>query len=191
MPFQLSPGVAVVEKDFTSIVPAVATSIGAFAGQFDWGPVLEPITITSEDELVRRFGTPNNSNFHSFFTAANFLSYSNNLLLVRQQTTNMKNAVVTPTGGISSIDVINGGYGYDSLATPPAVSIFTEGLIDKVTVTAGGSGYTSAPTVSISGGSGSGFIGEANISNGVVHSATGAHHSFPISTALGINSHKL
>ena len=58
MPFQLSPGVAVVEKDFTSIVPAVATSIGAFAGQFDWGPVLEPITITSEDELVRRFGTP-------------------------------------------------------------------------------------------------------------------------------------
>ena len=61
MPFQLSPGVAVVEKDFTSIVPAVATSIGAFAGQFDWGPVLEPITITSEDELVRRFGTPNNA----------------------------------------------------------------------------------------------------------------------------------
>ena len=32
MPFQLSPGVAVVEKDFTSIIPAVATSAGAFAG---------------------------------------------------------------------------------------------------------------------------------------------------------------
>jgi hypothetical protein len=39
MPFQLSPGVAVVEKDFTSIVPAVSSSIGAFAGAFPWGPV--------------------------------------------------------------------------------------------------------------------------------------------------------
>jgi hypothetical protein len=61
MPFQLSPGVAVVEKDFTSIVPAVSSSIGAFAGAFQWGPVLEPTTVASENELVRRFGKPNDS----------------------------------------------------------------------------------------------------------------------------------
>ena len=36
MPFQLSPGVAVVEKDFTSIVPAVSSSIGATVGAFPW-----------------------------------------------------------------------------------------------------------------------------------------------------------
>ena len=52
MPFQLSPGVAVVEKDFTSIVPAVSTSIGAYVGAFSWGPVNEPVTISSENELV-------------------------------------------------------------------------------------------------------------------------------------------
>ena len=74
MPFQLSPGVAVVEKDFSSIVPAVSSSIGAFAGAFPWGPVLEPTTVSSENELVRRFGKPNNDNLQSFFTAANFLS---------------------------------------------------------------------------------------------------------------------
>ena len=74
MPFQLSPGVAVVEKDFTSIVPAVSSSIGAFAGAFPWGPTLEPVTVSSENDLVRRFGKPNDSNFNSFFTAANFLS---------------------------------------------------------------------------------------------------------------------
>jgi hypothetical protein len=97
MPFQLSPGVAVVEKDFTSIVPAVATSIGATVGAFPWGPVMEPTTVSSENELVRRFGQPNDSNFQSFFTAANFLSYTNNLLLVRADATGLKNAVSTGT----------------------------------------------------------------------------------------------
>ena len=97
MPFQLSPGVAVVEKDFTSIVPAVATSIGAFAGAFGWGPVMEPTTVSSENELVRRFGKPTDSNADSFFTAANFLSYTNNLLLVRGDATGLKNAVSTGT----------------------------------------------------------------------------------------------
>ena len=193
MPFQLSPGVAVVEKDFTSIVPAVATSIGAFAGQFDWGPVLEPITVTSEDELVRRFGTPNNNNFQSFFTAANFLSYSNNLLLVRQQTTNMKNAVVTPTGALQSVTIQNPGYGYVSTATPPAVYVVSEGLIDKITVTNGGTGYISSPQnpiiVTVTGGDGLGCAAEANIVNGSIASidviAPGAFYTNPTVTITG------
>jgi phage tail sheath protein FI len=166
MPFQLSPGVAVVEKDFTSIVPAVATSIGAFAGQFDWGPVLEPITITSEDDLVRRFGTPNNNNFQSWFTAANFLSYSNNLLLVRQKTTNMKNAVVTPSGGLSAVAISNAGYGYISTQAAPTVEIKTEGLIKSISVVTGGSGYTQAPTVEISDPNGEGAEALATITPG-------------------------
>jgi len=193
MPFQLSPGVAVVEKDFTSIVPAVATSIGAFAGQFDWGPVLEPITITSEDELVRRFGTPNNNNFQSFFTAANFLSYSNNLLLVRQQTTNMKNAVVTPTGAVTEISVVTGGGGYDSLANPPSVQILTDGLLDTVTVISQGTGYvsnnTSHPTITVTDPNGVGAVLEANVSGGRIISidviAPGAGYINPTITITG------
>jgi len=97
MPFQLSPGVAVVEKDFSAIVPAVSTSAGAFAGVFAWGPVLDPVTITSENVLVQRFGKPTDSNFDSFFTAANFLAYTNNLLVVRVDTADAKNAVSTGT----------------------------------------------------------------------------------------------
>lgn len=97
MPFQLSPGVAVVEKDFSAIVPAVSTSAGAFAGVFAWGPVLDPVTITSENVLVQRFGKPTDSNFDSFFTAANFLAYANNLLVVRVDTSGAKNAVSTGT----------------------------------------------------------------------------------------------
>jgi phage tail sheath protein FI len=97
MPFQLSPGVAVVEKDFTSIVPAVATSTGGFAGDFQWGPVLDPVTINSENNLVQRFGKPTDDNATSFFTAANFLAYTNNLLVVRADATALKNAVADGT----------------------------------------------------------------------------------------------
>lgn len=97
MAFQLSPGVLVVEKDLTNVVPAVATSIGGFVGDFQWGPVLEPTTISSEIELVKTFGKPNDTTFASFFSAANFLSYSNNLKVVRAVGSAARNAVASGT----------------------------------------------------------------------------------------------
>jgi phage tail sheath protein FI len=83
MAFQLSPGVLVTEQDLTSVVPAVATTAGGFAGAFAWGPVGVVTTIDSENALVTRFGKPNSDTFKSFFTAANFLSYGNNLQVIR------------------------------------------------------------------------------------------------------------
>lgn len=83
MPFQVSPGVNVTEVDLTTVIPAVSTSVGAFAGQFNWGPIEESTLVTSEDVLVDMFGEPNSNNFVDFFTAANFLAYSNALRLVR------------------------------------------------------------------------------------------------------------
>lgn len=83
MAFQLSPGVNVSEIDLTTIVPSVATSIGAFAGSFAWGPVGEIITVSDEVRLVDRFGKPNTNNYEYWFSAANFLAYSNNLKVVR------------------------------------------------------------------------------------------------------------
>jgi phage tail sheath protein FI len=162
MPFQLSPGVAVVEKDFSSIVPAVSSSVGAFAGVFQWGPVMDPITITSEDVLVQRFGRPVDANAQSFFTAANFLSYSNNLLVVRVDTDNARNAVAIQSGSVSAVTVSTGG---DSYLTPPSVTfsapqieggqtatgvaVLTGDSVTAINITNPGSGYTAAPTVTI------------------------------------------
>jgi phage tail sheath protein FI len=83
MAFQLSPGVNVSEIDLTTVVPSVATSIGAFAGPFAWGPANEVITISDEVRLADRFGKPDNTNYEHWFSAANFLAYSNNLKVVR------------------------------------------------------------------------------------------------------------
>jgi phage tail sheath protein FI len=92
MAFQVSPGVLVQEKDLTRIIPAVSTSSGAFAGTFSKGPLDEVVSCGSESDLLLTFGKPDNSNFESFFSASNFLQYSNNLKVVRVQNSSVSNA---------------------------------------------------------------------------------------------------
>ena len=92
MAFQVSPGVLVQEKDLTRIIPAVSTSIGAVAFQATQGPLDEIVSISSEQELVSKFGKPNSTTFEGFFTAANFLAYSNSLRVVRVQNSSVSNA---------------------------------------------------------------------------------------------------
>ena len=98
MAFALSPGVIVTERDLTNIVPAVSTSAGAFAGSFQWGPVDKVTTVESENRLIELFGKPNDATAVSFFTAANFLSYGNNLQIVRTANTVSRNAVANVSG---------------------------------------------------------------------------------------------
>ena len=83
MAFQLSPGVNVSEIDLTNVVPGVSSSIGAFAGQFSWGPANKRILVDSENTLVKVFGKPTDTNFTDFFSVANFLAYTNNIKVVR------------------------------------------------------------------------------------------------------------
>ena len=92
MAFQVSPGVLVQEKDLTRVIPAVSTSIGAIAGTFNKGPLDEVVAISSEQELVDTFGKPDSTNFEYFFSAANFLQYSNALRVVRTTNTSISNA---------------------------------------------------------------------------------------------------
>jgi len=95
MAFQVSPGVLVQERDLTNVIPAVATTIGAVAGQFNQGPMDEVTSISSEKELVETFGKPDSTNFEFWFSAASFLQYSSSLRVVRAANTSSVNAVVS------------------------------------------------------------------------------------------------
>jgi hypothetical protein len=83
MPFQISPGVAVSEVDLTTVIPSVLSTAGAFAGAFTWGPANTKIQVTSQIDLVNIYGNPDSNTANSFFTAASFLAYGNNLQVVR------------------------------------------------------------------------------------------------------------
>ena len=104
MAFQLSPGVNVSEIDLTTIVPSVATSIGAFAGPFAWGPIGEIITISDEVRLAGTFGNPNSDNYEYWFSAANFLAYTSNLKIVRAANiTTTRNATANGANNVALI----------------------------------------------------------------------------------------
>ena len=94
MAFQTSPGVNISEIDLTNVVPAVATTEGAIAGVFRWGPENQRILVTSEQDLANRFGKPATyytdagltaqwTNHETWFSAANFLAYSDALYVTR------------------------------------------------------------------------------------------------------------
>lgn len=114
MAFQISPGVQVIEKDLTNIIPAVATSTGAFVGNFQWGPALTVTNITSEAQLKEKFGSPVSSTTAGentrldWYSVANFLSYANSINVVRILTDGARNSAsesVTLTAGSTTISL--------------------------------------------------------------------------------------
>ena len=109
MAFQTSPGINVSEIDLTNATPAVGTTEGAIAGVFRWGPVGERVLISSEQQLVDRFGAPVKiysgsnyentwSNVETFYTAANFLGYSDALYVTRVATSGQTTASESDEG---------------------------------------------------------------------------------------------
>ena len=116
MAFQVSPGVNVSEIDLTTIVPAVATTEGAIAGVFQWGPVDKRVLVDTETTLAARFGKPSTFNAETWFTAASFLGYGNKLYVTRAA-----NTTANSTQANSSLAAFN------AVATVSGNSVSTTG----------------------------------------------------------------
>ncbi len=116
MTFAVSPSVTVREIDLTTVVPAVSTSEGAFAGVFRWGPVEKRILVDSEVQLVNRFARPTNYNPETWFTAANFLAYGNRLFISRAADTTGNNELMDAFVGNSTALSWEGGNNFVTLA---------------------------------------------------------------------------
>ena len=92
---QLSPGVLVREIDLTvGRAENVLDNIGAIAGPFKLGPIDEPTAITTQQELIDVFGTPQSDDrqYEYWMTASEFLNYGGILSVVRTDGTNLVNA---------------------------------------------------------------------------------------------------
>ena len=158
-----SPGVVVREKDLTNGRADIANNnIAGFAAPFQKGSIATPTLINSETELVEYFGEPVAQNAEYWLSASNYLSYGGTLSVVRMDSTNLQNAVAREGNYVSTITVdnptLNGRYttapsvtisGGGGTGATAVATINASGRVENITVTATGSGYISAPTVTI------------------------------------------
>jgi hypothetical protein len=116
MAIQLSPGVDVTEVDLTTVVPSVGTTTGAFAGNFVWGPANVITPIDSETTLASVFGRPDSNTYVSYYTAASFLAYANDLRVVRAANTTSYNADANTSNPlqIANDDVYESNYHFNN-----------------------------------------------------------------------------
>lgn len=143
---QLSPGIKITEFERNTTVPAVSSTTGAVGGVFGWGPVGKLLLITSENDLVSKYGRPNSSNYETFFSAANYLAYSNSLYVSRAAvTTGFSNTVSTNLNGNTTVVVTSnstsitsglGVYGSGIPAGATVVSATVNGANTNVVLTA-------------------------------------------------------
>ena len=108
MSFLVSPGVEINEIDRTDVVPSLSTSVGGYAGDFNWGPYEQIVSVSNEKELGSIFSTPtrDKSIASSFLTAASFLKYGQSLRVVRtlNEGANTARAI---TSNINEVTVVN------------------------------------------------------------------------------------
>jgi phage tail sheath protein FI len=77
MAFYVSPGVYVIEKDISNIVPAISTTIGALVGYSHKG-ALDVQLITNRQQFVQEYGEPVPGNYFHYSALA-FLEHGSQL----------------------------------------------------------------------------------------------------------------
>ena len=162
----ISPGVKITEQDLVASNQSVASTAGAFAGQFNWGPIEFPTQVTSESDLVAQYGKPNTNNVVDFLSAANFLGYSSPLFVVRVANTALNATAEATTGSntagtgslIKNDDVYLNTASFDNgpwmgkyagalgnaikVSACPSASAYTSALTGTFTVASGGTTVT-------------------------------------------------
>ena len=97
----VSPGVKVREVDLTvGRIDSISDQTGAIVGPFERGPVLQPLLVENEQDLIDLFGKPssNDRQYEYWYPASNYLQYGGVLRVVRADGANLVNANVGPIG---------------------------------------------------------------------------------------------
>lgn len=108
----MSPAVVVREFDLTGVAPNVETSLSAYVGAFKWGPVDFPVRVQNEDQLAALFGTPDEAHAVDYYSCAQFLRYSGNLIVNRmvsgiEDSIGAAGVALNASGSSSDIRVFN------------------------------------------------------------------------------------
>jgi len=95
---QLSPGVVIREIDNSTVTTVSNPAYGAVVGAFERGPVNEIRVINTEEQLKQVFGKPNDSNYETWFAAAQYILYGGSMKVIRTDGTDLLNATSNGSG---------------------------------------------------------------------------------------------
>jgi len=107
MAIQQSVGVVTNEIDLTTIIPTVSTTLAATAGVFNWGPIGKAIMVSSESDLVKKFGKPTDRNAETWFNAKSAMDYGTNVFISRAANTTSANTNGTLSAVAATTEVSN------------------------------------------------------------------------------------
>lgn len=114
-----SPDIFVSEQDLSTFIGTFDVTTAALVGDFEWGPVNQISHVSNEARLKTYFGLPNDRNYKDWYTAKNYLEYSNSLNLVRVSLPSARNAFFRPKKAIipQYNDVLDEYYVNSSIAS--------------------------------------------------------------------------
>jgi hypothetical protein len=104
----VSPGVKVREVDLTvGRIDSASSIVGAIAGPFQKGPVNEPTLVETEQDLLKYFGKPLESDgqYEYWLTASSYLSYGGVLRVVRTSSASLNNSNSAVGGGSTTLKI--------------------------------------------------------------------------------------
>ena len=115
----VSPGVYTIEKDISDYTPSINTSIVGVVGFASKGPVNEATLITSQNALLRTFGSPSEDiPGQALEGALEILEQTSVLYFVRSATADATEAVAyLGLGACPSVHIAGGSYGVDNALT--------------------------------------------------------------------------
>lgn len=155
MSFPVSPGINTREFEVQPVAVVSATTVGGIAGVFNWGPINTPTLIEDQGSLVQEFGKPKNNNFETFFTAHNFLDYSNSLVVSRAaNVVGFSNTLIAAFSNTTTAVLINSAVsGVSNAGITTSALVLGTGVPSGVSVTAVSATGTNT-TVTLSSGTG-------------------------------------
>lgn len=111
----LSPGVQTAEKDFSSYIPAVSTSVLGLVVTGSKGPVGQETLITNEGALINTFGAPTNDDL-GLIAGTQYLTRGSQMYVVRVAGAGAVKAEGTVSGGLETalnLEAPHVGTGYN------------------------------------------------------------------------------
>ena len=176
---QLSPGVLIREVDLTvGRVDNIVDNIGAIAGPFVKGPVEDPVTVETEDELIRVFGEPQSADnqYEYWMTASAFLSYGGIVKVVRTDGETIRTAS-TRTVQLAEITELTATYDTDGTVADNEATYIADDARTAGTYTLS---QLNAAGAEVDGGVGLGFTVSTDVTSGSTSPSEGSGLIFSV-----------